>query len=40
MRLKLKYESMTVMKIGYFGDFYNRFDEILQYYYNHKTEIK
>lgn len=27
MRLKLKYESMTVMKIGYFGDFYNRFDE-------------
>ena len=27
MRLKLKYESMTVMKVGYFGDFYNRFDE-------------
>lgn len=27
MRLKLKYESMTVMKIGYFGDFYNRFNE-------------
>lgn len=28
MRLKLKYESMTVMKVGYFGDFYNRFDEL------------
>ena len=27
MRLKLKYESMTVMKIGYFGDFYKRFAE-------------
>lgn len=27
MRLKLQYESMTVMKIAYFGDFYQRFDE-------------
>lgn len=28
MRLKLKYESMTVMKIGYFGDFYQRYEEL------------
>ena len=27
MRLKLKYESMTVMKIGNFGDYYGVFDE-------------